>query len=523
MIAVWDRVTYTYPGSNAPALEEIACAVHHGELLLLVGPSGGGKSTFLRTLNGLVPQFHGGILQGRIRVCGLDPVRTPTRTMATRVGMVFQEPEAQAIADTVEEEIAFGLELHAVPSAEILRRVATAVETLGIAHLRQRRLSTLSGGERQRVALAAVLALEPQVLALDEPTSQLDPEGAEHFVDAVLDLHRRLGLTVFIAEHRRDRIQPIASRVLLLDRGRIQAYAPRDAGRLPGAPAVPRLGLRLGLEPPPLTLEEARAAVVGRRIAVHPPAAAPAPGAELVRAEALSVTYGAVEALAGVSVSLAEGELVALLGKNGAGKTTLLRTIVGLTKPAAGAVRFRGQPAPPDVRERSAFAALLPQNPAYVLSRRTLAEEIRASLEARAMRAGDARAIAARWRLAELLDRHPYDLSVGQQQRAALAVMLAHEPPVWLLDEPTRGADHETKEWLAGILREHAARGGAALVATHDVEFAARWATRAIVLEAGRVTFDGPAREAFGAAGPYPTTVARVVPGALLPEEVVAA
>ncbi len=523
MIARWDRVTYTYPGGSVPALAGVALGLEAGELVLVAGPSGGGKSTLLRTLNGLVPQFHGGTLQGGLRVCGLDPARTPTRTMATRVGMVFQEPEAQAIAETVEEEIAFGLELHAVPRAEANRRVEAVLETLGIGHLRARRLSTLSGGERQRVALAAVLALQPQLLALDEPTSQLDPDGAEQFVEAVLGLHRRFGLTVLIAEHRRERIQAIASRVLHVDGGRVASLGPREAGVLPGAPALSRLGIRLGLEPTPLTLEEARSALAGRNLAIVTAKEPPSPGDELVGAAGLTVSYGERVTLAGVSLVLREGELVALLGRNGAGKTTLLRSLVGLARLESGEVRFGGEPAPPTARERSAFAALLPQNPAYVLARRTLAEELRASLQARGLPASRAEHIAARWRLDGLLDRHPYDLSVGQQQRAALAVMLVHEPPVWLLDEPTRGADHATKEWLAGVLREHASRGGAAIVATHDIEFAARWAARAIVLDGGRVVFDGPAREAFGSTGPYPTAVAQIIPGALLPEEVAAA
>lgn len=523
MIAVWEWVSYSYPGTTQPALEGVELGIEAAELLLLVGPSGGGKSTLLRTLNGLVPHFYGGTIHGRIRVCGLDPVRTPTRTMATRVGMVFQEPEAQAIADTVEEEVAFGLELHAVPYPELKRRVDAALDALGIGHLRRRRLATLSGGERQRVALAAVLAIQPEVVALDEPTSQLDPEGAEAFVELALDLHHRTGITMLIAEHRRERIQPVAHRVLHVDGGHAAALSPREAGRIPGAPALARLALRLGIEPLPLTQEEMRRALGGVPVALQQAEPGTSPGDELLAAECLAVSFGAAQALVDVSFSVCEGELVALLGRNGAGKSTLLRTLAGLEQPAAGGVRLRGRPAPSSVRERSTVAALLPQNPAHVLARRTLSEELRASLSARGLRSLPVEQLAARWRLDDLLDRHPRDLSVGQQQRAALAVMLAHEPPVWLLDEPTRGADHETKLWLASVLREHAARGGAALIATHDVEFAARWATRAIVLDAGRIVYDGPAREAFGTHGPYPTAVARIVPGALLPEEVAAA
>lgn len=520
MIAQWEGVSYRYPGASSDALRDVSLALDEGALVLLVGPSGGGKSTLLRTLNGLVPRFYGGVLRGQVRVCGLDPVRTPTRTMATRVGMVFQEPEAQAIAETVEEEVAFGLELHGLPVPEVRRRVDRALEMLGVAGLKGRRLATLSGGERQRVALAAVLALEPQLLLLDEPTSQLDPDGAERFVCAVVDLHRRLGLTVVVAEHRRDRLQPLAHTVVHVADGRARALDPRDAGRLPGAPAVCRLGFRLGLEPLPLTAGEARAALDGRRPRVVPLLALPTPGDELLRAEGLVVRFGEVVALDGVGVTLREGEVLALLGANGAGKSTLLRTLVGVVHPQAGGVWFRGRPAPSRVQERTRFAALLPQDPAFVLSRPTLGEELRASLRARGLPPTLVGAVAERWRVGGLLPRHPYDASVGQQQRAALAVMLAHEPPIWLLDEPTRGADADTKEWLAAVLRSHAAAGGAAIVATHDVEFAARCASRVLALASGRVDYEGGAREAFGPRGPFPTPVARVVPGALLPEEV---
>jgi energy-coupling factor transporter ATP-binding protein EcfA2 len=520
MIASFARLTYYYPGLDQPALHDLSAEVNEGEFLLVSGPSGGGKSTFLRAFNGLVPQFHGGRLRGRAVVAGLDPARTPARRMATVAGLVFQEPEAQAIVETVEDEVAFGMEQQGVPPAEMHRRVDALLPLLGIEHLRRRRLATLSGGERQRVAIAAVLALEPPILLLDEPTSQLDPEGAAAVLEALERLRVARGLTVLAAEHRLARILPAVDSVFHVERGSLERLAPREAALLPFAPAVCRLGARLALDPLPLTLDEARHSLARRaapRIELPPPP--PAPGDELLRVDALSVDYGELRALHRASLTLREGEVVALVGPNGSGKSTLFRAIAGLARPTEGEVRLRGAPAPERVQERTAVAALVPQDPSAALYQESVTLEVRDTLRARRV-AGEPAAALRTWGLEHLAARNPRDLSVGQQQRVALAALLAHDPPVWLLDEPTRGADTAARHWLAGRLRDHAARGGAAIVATHDLESAARWATRVVGLEAGRVTFDLPARQALGNEGPRPTAVARVIPGALLPEEV---
>lgn len=530
MIVRLANVSYTYPSRHEPALDDVSVDIEEGAFTLLAGASASGKSTFLRLLNGLVPQFHGGRLSGRIEVAGLDPSRTPARRMAQVAGMVFQEPEAQAIADSVEDEIAFGMEQHGIPPPEMRRRMDELLPALGIDHLRYRRLSTVSGGERQRVAIAAVLALEPRVLLLDEPTSQLDPAGAETVVALIRLLHQNGRLTIAVAEHRLERLLPVVNGVLVFEQGKARQLQPRDAAAsLPGAPSVCRLGQLLGLDPVPLTVEEARTALqrnghrpnVGARStrAVHETT----PGDELLRVEGLSVAYGELTALSEATLTLKEGEIVALVGENGSGKTTLFRAIAGLAPATSGAVSLNGGPAAPSVRDRTAFAGLVPQDPALALYRESVADEIAETLRNREPRHGntpDARVALERWGIERLAARNPRDVSVGQQQRVAIAAMLAHEPRVWLLDEPTRGADVASKAWLANRMKEHAASGGAVIVATHDVESAAGFATRVVGLEAGRVAFDLPARRAFAADGPLPTQVAQLGPGALVPEEV---
>jgi energy-coupling factor transport system ATP-binding protein len=278
--------------------------------------------------------------------------------------------------------------------------------------------------------------------------------------------------------------------------------------------------LRFRLDPVPLSLAEAGGQFTGARVALQ--RAIPSPGEELLAVDDLRVEYGETTALAGASFSLREGEVVALAGANGSGKTTLLRAIAGLAPAARGRARLNGRPAPAQVGARTASAALLPQDPAYVFFRDRVRDEIQDSLRNRNLAADGAaaNAVLRHWEIEHLAERNPRDVSVGQQQRIALATMLAHEPRTWLLDEPTRGADGPAKAWLAQRLRAHAARGGAAIVATHDVEAAARFATRVIGLAGGEIQFDLPARVAFGAGGPLPTDTARLVPGAIVPEEV---
>ena len=524
VIASLRNVTYSYPNQARRALDGVSAALDEGSFALVAGSSAGGKSTFLRLFNGLVPQFHGGRLSGEITVAGLEPARTPTRRMATVAGFVFQEPEAQAVADAVEDEIAFGMEQHGIVSAEMRRRLDDLLGALGIEHLRHRRLATLSGGERQRVAIASVLSLEPRLLLLDEPTSQLDPAGAEAVIAAIAELHRERGLTVVLAEHRLERLLPVVDTVIEIEEGRVRALSPRDGGaQLKTAPAVCELGRRFGWIPLPLTVAEAAqfAAINCFEVA---PATEMTLGDELLSVRGLTVAYGEHVALREATFAVRQGEIVALVGANGSGKSTLFRAVAGLVVPTAGDVQLNGCLAPAHVQERTAVAGLVPQDPAIALYHESVRDEIAETLRRRGTRTAAQRenitAALEAWNLGPLGGSNPRDLSVGQQQRVAVAAMLAHEPRVWLLDEPTRGADGPAKAWLAERLRAHASAGGAAVVATHDVESAARYATRVISLAAGAVVHDLPARKAFADNGPFPTQTARLFPGAVKPDEV---
>jgi energy-coupling factor transport system ATP-binding protein len=434
------KVSYWFPGAAAPALRGATLDVGAG-LAVVRGPSGGGKSTLLRVMNGLVPHFHGGRVAGRACVDGHDVWSTPTRTLARSVGFVFQDPELQSVYSVVEREVAFGLENLAVPAREIGDRVDETLVGAGIAHLRQRRLATLSGGERQRVAIASSLALRPRLLVLDEPTSQLDREGAA----LVLDATRRLaeaGLAVLIAEHRLEELVPAAAVLVTVAGGRVEVGGP--GGWQP--------------DPPPVR------------------APRPAPGDLSWSLEDVDAGFGGRPVLEGVSLGGRAGETVVLEGPNGGGKTTLLRVVAGLTTPVRGRV------------ERSpGRIAYLPQNPTALLHRRTVRDEVRLTLD-RARDPEPPEEILRGLGLLPLAERYPRDLSTGERQRAALAAVLAGTPSLVLLDEPTRGMDPAARDALCWVVERLRARGASIVLATHDRRLTGALADRVVRVGDGTAT-----------------------------------
>ena len=513
------HVTYTYPNQAAPALADFSAVIQPGEFVLVVGPSGAGKSTFLRSLNGLVPHFYGGRWAGRADVFGRDPVALAPRGMADLVGFVFQDPEAQFVVDTVEDELAFAMENFALAPATMRKRVEEVLDQMGIAHLRSRRISTLSGGEKQRVALASVLALQPEVLVLDEPTSQLDPQAAEEVLIALRHLNEDLGLTIVLSEHRLERVVQYADRMLYLPALGVPPVLddPRVvAAQLPLVPPLIELGRTLDWQPLPLTIKEGRAfarrlsgqwpghgatrATRGHGDANEPdPLRVPAsPRRPVVEIRNLHYSYDNRSALRGVSLAVNAGEFVVLMGRNGSGKSTLLKQIVGLIKPGEGQVTVAGL----DTRKAELddiikTVGYVPQHPGALLFGDTLAAELAFTRRGHGMPADPAadQALLERLGLGALADRNPRDLSGGEQQRAALASILAANPQIILLDEPTRGLDYAQKRSLTDLLLGLKSEGRTIIMATHDVELAAACADRAVLMAEGQIVVDGSARE----------------------------
>jgi energy-coupling factor transporter ATP-binding protein EcfA2 len=502
-----DRVDYRYPGTESPVLHDLSLKIREGEFLLVMGPSGAGKSTFLRCLNGLVPHFYGGTIAGQVRVGGRDPVALGPRGMADLVGFVLQDPEAQFVVDRVEDELAFALENQGLDPLRMRKRVEEVLDQLNIAALRRRSVTTLSGGERQRVAIAAVMTLQPQVLVLDEPTSQLDPQGAEEVLDTLVKLNQDLGLTVVLSEHRLERVIQYVDRILYFpgDGQPPLLGEPRTILRqVEMTPPLVTLAKAVGWSPLPLTLKEARpfarAAARDRELpaASRPMLTPPAP--TTIAVEDLSFAYNGHQALQGISLQVQRGEFLALMGRNGSGKTTLLKHLVGLLKPDQGRVTVGNGNGPIDTRhavveEIIRLVGYVPQNPNALLFSDTVRQELEFTRRGHGLPLDDQAALLRTLGLEALATSYPRDLSAGERQRVALASILAAEPQILLLDEPTRGLDYQQKAALADFLRQEKAQGRTILMATHDVELVATCADRVVLLADGQVVVDGPVRQ----------------------------
>jgi len=542
-------VGYAYPGAGRPALRDVSLRLGGGELVLLAGRSASGKSTLLRAACGLVPHFHGGEIEGSVEVAGVDALASGPGELAAAVGYVAQDPETQVVSTTVAAEIELPLELRGDPPRERARAVEEVALALAVPHLLGRTVDTLSGGELQRVALAAALVTRPRLVLLDEPTSQLDPVAGDELIWLLRRLNEEWGVTVLLAEHRLERCLAAADRVVAMADGGVAFDGPprdflawaQEADTALGTPAA-RLFSLCGIEPLPVGVRDARRTLESNerggegsrapsslnlfgggsrsdrgRAAEKAQAVRRGSGSSPVTAlkvrdlwVELSRHDGDHDVLKGIDLCLGRGERVALMGRNGAGKSTLLRTLAGLVEPVRGRA------------EAPAGIALLTQNPGDYLVRERVGDEL----------AGDEGLAALRGvGLERAVDADPRDLSGGERQRLALAIALAGRmegeelPALVALDEPTRGMDRARKADLVELIERLAGRGAGVLVATHDVEFAAAFAERVVLLGDGAVIADGPAAEVLSGGWYFATEVARVLdlPGVVTPEQGAAA
>jgi energy-coupling factor transporter ATP-binding protein EcfA2 len=510
-------VSFTYPESDRPALDHVSLDIDEGTFVLAIGPTGSGKSTFLRAANGLVPHFTGGTFSGRVTAGGRDTLAHAPRHLADVVAFVPQDPASSFVLDRVEDELAYGMENLGVAPVHMRRRVEEMLDLLDIEPLRNRSVRTLSGGERQRVAIAAAMAAGPRILVLDEPTSQLDPQGAEHVVAALQRLVHDQGMTVLLAEHRLERVAGFVDVALGFDNGRVTRGDPAQVIRhLKMGPPVARLGRLVGWDPVPLTVRDARR--LGGTLPQRNGAPAITPGAPLLDIRGLTAVHGDVPALRDVDLRVHRGETVAVMGRNGAGKTTLLRAISGVHEAHKGSVSFDGHAPRPGID-----AALCPQEPDAILFADTVLDEVRTTLRARGLEAARAAAVLEALGIAPLASRHPRDLSAGQRGLVATAAVAAAGAPLLLLDEPTRGLDSISKDRLVRFLRKHAADGGAVMLATHDVELAAAVATRVVMLAGGEIIADGDPGMVLGDSHVFAPQMTRAFgPGWLTAEQVAA-
>lgn len=515
------NLSYHYPEARRPALQGIDLELPEACFALVVGASGSGKSTLLRCLNGLVPHFSGGTLTGHIRVAGQDPVAAGPQLMSRYVGFVFQDPEAQFVMDRVEDELAFALENAALPRREMRVRIEEVLDLLDLAPLRNRPLATLSGGERQRVAIAAALALRPQILALDEPTSQLDPQSAEDVLQALVRLNGDLGLSVVLVEHRLERVLPFVDSVVALAASGAGAQVGEPRAMLADLEQIPPLvqvGKALGWHPLPLTIKEGlRFARQQKLSGSDRPQARPAMGEQRIRVRGLSSAYQGQPVLENVNLELRAGEILVMMGRNGSGKSTLLKNIIGLLRIRRGSIDVNGHSiVGRDVADLCREVAYLPQDPNALLFADTVREELLTTLRNHSLSDRNHDEVAdllLRLGLAEKAERYPRDLSAGERLRVAIGAISVVRPGILMLDEPTRGLDYAAKASLAQLLREWRDQGTALLVVTHDVEFAADVADRVLLLSQGEVIASGAAAEVMGNSPLFAPQVARLFSG----------
>ena len=545
-----ERVSVRLPGADRATLCEVDLTVEEGELALVVGRTGSGKSTLLGAMCARVPHFTGGTLTGHVRIHGRDTRNHRPRDLADLVGVVGQDPLAGFVADTVEEELAYGMEQLGLPAATMRKRVEETLDLLGIAELRDAALRELSGGQQQRVAIGSVLTAHPRVILLDEPTSALDPTGAEEVLATITRLVHDLAVTVVVAEHRVERVLHYADTVVhVAPDGSVRSGAPAElmVGSDITSPVV-ELGRYAGWSPLPLSVRDARRAAVDLRArltatlpAVDAVPAAPAPLGEegpigrraptvpVLTARDVVVRHpGDVIAVAGVTLDVRTGEVAALMGRNGSGKSSLLWALQGsgtLTSGTVLATRPEGGPADDGTAatasvtveprtlgagERRSLVGLVPQSAADLLYLDTVGAECDQADRESGATTGTCAGLLADVTPGVPADRHPRDLSEGQKLALVLAVQLTADPPVLLLDEPTRGLDPTAKAALAVVLRGLAARGRAVVVSTHDVEFVAECSDRVVVMAGGEVVADGPTADVVVASPAFAPQVAKV-------------
>ena len=518
ILAVRD-LTFTYPNCNAPTLNNVSFTIDRGELTVLCGATGSGKSTLLRMLKReLAPM---GELSGIITFNDTPLPELDSRTSASAIGYVMQHPEQQAVTDKVWHELAFGLENLGTPPDEISRRIAEMASYFGIGDWYDKDVAQLSGGQKQLLNLASVLVMQPELLILDEPTAQLDPIAAADFIATLKRLCCDFSLTIIIAEHRLEDVVPICDKLIVMENGRLIADdEPRSVisklssrrDIICGMPAASRLYAKLsGSERCPLTVREGRFYIEkGFKNTTRGLPQAPCTVSAAAALEFKDVYFryerSGKDILDGLSFKVYEGEIFCILGGNGSGKTTALSVAAALLKAYSGSIKVLGKKLK-DYKNRSLYReclAMLPQDVQTVFLKNTVREELSECGSVLSELPYD---------LTDLLDKHPYDLSGGQQQLAALAKVLAAKPKILLLDEPTKGLDAASKLNIINILRSLKERGVTVVTVTHDVEFSALCADRCAMFFGGRIVSTGTPNEFFSQNNFYTTAISRMTRG----------
>ncbi|CAN2203912.1 COG1123 ATPase components of various ABC-type transport systems, contain duplicated ATPase [Candidatus Nanopelagicaceae bacterium] len=512
----FSNVSLIYPQSTKTILEGLSCEIEEGEMVLVMGHTGSGKSSLLRLINGLVPHHTGGILAGNITVDGISTREVKPGALAHLVGIVGQNPINGFVTDIVEEELAFGMEALNFPSDVMRKRIEEVLDLLSLNAVRDRSIRTLSGGEQQRVAIAAALVMHPKVLVLDEPTSALDPIAAEEVLSVLHRLVHDLSVTVIIAEHRLERVIQFVDRIILIEGDGETSIGSADEilQKADLVPPIIRLARALNLSEIGRSVREVRRLTSDVREKIHPaPVTAPNSKHTVIDVDSVVVAYEKKDALKKVSASIKAGEIVALMGRNGAGKSSLLETIVGVASPQSGSVTVNGvNPTSLQGRNRRTAIGYVPQEPSDLLYLQSVRQECESADRENEIEIGSTFQFLNRLVPNISGDTHPHDLSEGQRLALVLSIVLSGNPRVLILDEPTRGLDYQAKALFSLALQEFATKfDSPVLLATHDVELVAELADRVIFLAEGEIVADGSTLDVLLSSPAFAPQVAKVM------------
>jgi len=526
-IAVLEKVSYIYPNAKEIVLKDISLTIDKGEFLGIIGATGAGKTTLCLALTGIVPQFYGGRFFGKIVIAGLDSLEHPVSELASHVGIVFEDPEVQITATSVENEIAFALENLCIPREEILRRIPIVLKSVRLEGFEKKNPQELSGGQKQRLAIAAALALQPDLLILDKPTSQLDPIGSQEVFTTVRELKQELGVTIVMVSHAAEEMAEFCDRIALLSEGKLIAvgtpdeiYADVDLlqqNKLRPPEIAQAFNLirqkGINISKIPVTLQSGIEALslLRSQNQLLPPPEFRSPNfhnPNLNKPPVLSVrnlrhTYDdGTEALKNISLDIYESEYVLIVGQNGAGKSTLVKHFLNLLKPTAGKVLVRDR----DTRELSVSElaqsiGYLAQNPDNQIFNTTVEKEVAFALpflgyDSEAVKQETSRSLKA-MQLWEYRNSHPLSLPKGERGRIVIAALLAMNPEIIIFDEPTTGQDYQGASSILDVSRQLHQMGKTVIVITHHLYLMPDYADRAIVMGKGTILLDAPLRQAY--------------------------
>jgi energy-coupling factor transport system ATP-binding protein len=512
----FNNVSLIYPHSLRTVFEDLSFTIDEGEMVLVIGATGSGKSSLLRLINGLVPHHTGGILAGDITVDGISTSLTKPGGLAHLIGIVGQNPAHGFVTDTVEEELVFGMEALNFAPDVMRKRVEEILDLLSLAHLRTRSISTLSGGEQQRVAIGSALVMHPKVLVLDEPTSALDPIAAEEVLSILNRLVHDLALTVVISEHRLERVIGFADRIISISAdGKAEIDIPEEILKKSKlAPPIVHLARALNLDSVGTSVREVRRMTTHLRDFTPLIADEGAQDSQtVVSVQKLSHRYGEKVALRDISLEFKSGEISAVMGRNGAGKSTLFKSIVGFHQSDSGTINVLGKnPLLLQGRDRLSTIGYIPQEPSDLLIHPSVKLECQASDRDNGLESGSTFAFLSRLIPRINPEAHPRDLSEGQRLSLVLALILCGEPDVLIMDEPTRGLDYQAKATLVDTLISYARNlGKCVLIATHDVELVAEVADRVVFIADGDVVADGSTLDVLLSSPAFAPQVAKVM------------